>query len=76
MPSEAGMTGNPSDWREFGVRIVRHGEFDSNTPQTPGMHREAAISRASAGSEKIWAGTAVIQTAPRPVRTTTVPSKA
>jgi hypothetical protein len=40
------------------------------------MHREAAISRASAGSEKIWAGTAVIQTAPRPVRTTTVPSKA
>ena len=43
------MTGNPSDWREFGVRIVRHGEFDSNTPQTPGMHREAAISRASAG---------------------------
>ena len=40
------MTGNPSDWREFGVRVVRHGEFDSNTPQTPGMHREAAISRA------------------------------
>ncbi len=70
------MTGNPSDWREFGVRIVRHGEFDSNTPQTPGMHREAAISRASAGSEKICGGTAVIQTAPRPVRTTTVPSKA
>ena len=55
------MTGNPSDWRDSGVRIVRQGEFDSNTPQTPGMHREAAISRASAGAEKIWAGTAIIE---------------
>lgn len=55
------MTGNPSDWRESGVRIVRHGQFDANTPQTPGMHREAAISRASAGSEKIWAGTVMIE---------------
>ena len=44
------MTGNPSEWRESGVRIVRQGEFDPNTPQTPGMHREAAISRASAGA--------------------------
>src|SRR5215469_10836677 len=61
MPSEAGMTGTPSDWRDSGVRIVRHGEFDPNTPQTPGMHREAAISRASAGAEKIWAGTVIIQ---------------
>src|SRR6516164_8156566 len=61
MPSEAGMTGTPSGWRESGVRIVHHGEFDPNTPQTPGMHREAAISRASAGAEKIWAGTVIIQ---------------
>ena len=55
------MTGNRSKWRESGVRIVRHGEFDPNTPQTPGMHREAAISRASAGAEKIWAGNVIIQ---------------
>jgi uncharacterized RmlC-like cupin family protein len=61
MASEAGVTGNPSEWRESGVRIVRQGEFDPNTPQTPGMHREAAISRASAGAEKIWAGTVVIE---------------
>jgi uncharacterized RmlC-like cupin family protein len=61
MPSEAGMTGSSSDWRDSGVRIVRQDEFDSNTPQTPGMRREAAISRASAGAGKIWAGTAVIQ---------------
>ena len=55
------MTSNASDGREFGIRIVHHGEFDPNTPQTPGMHREAAISRASAGAEKIWAGTVKIQ---------------
>ena len=55
------MTGIPSDWRESGVRIVRQGEFDPNTPQTPGMHREAAISRASAGAEKICAGPVINQ---------------
>jgi uncharacterized RmlC-like cupin family protein len=51
---------NPPDWRDQGVRIVRHDQLDPNTPQTPGMHREAAISRASAGAEKIWAGTVKI----------------
>jgi uncharacterized RmlC-like cupin family protein len=43
------------------VRIVHHGQLNSNTAQTPGMHREAAISRASAGADKIWAGTVEIQ---------------
>jgi len=55
------MSSYSPDWREFGVRIVRHGQLDPNTPQTPGLHREAAISRASAGAEKIWAGTVQIQ---------------
>jgi uncharacterized RmlC-like cupin family protein len=55
------MISYPSDWREFGVRIVHDGQFDANTPQTPGMHREAAISRGSAGAEKIWAGTVAIE---------------
>ena len=36
------------------------GELDPNTPQTPGMHREAAIDAARAGAEKLWAGTVVI----------------
>ena len=49
------------DWRESGVRIVHHGQLNSNTAQTPGMHRKAAISRASAGADKIWAGTVEIQ---------------
>ena len=55
------MTSNPPDWREFGVRTVRHDRLDSSTPQTPGMYRQAAISRASAGAERIWAGTVTIQ---------------
>jgi len=49
------------DWREFGVRTVRYDQLDPSTPQTPGMHRQAAISRASAGAERIWAGTVTIQ---------------
>jgi uncharacterized RmlC-like cupin family protein len=48
------------DWRLHGVRVVHAGELDSNTPQTPGMSRAAAISAASAGAEKLWAGTADI----------------
>ena len=55
------MSSYSPDWSEFGVRIVHHGQLNPNTPQTPGMHREAAISRASAGADKIWAGTVEIQ---------------
>jgi uncharacterized RmlC-like cupin family protein len=55
------MTSNSPDWRELGVRIVRHDQLDANTPQTPGMHREAAVSRASVGAEKIWAGRVTIE---------------
>jgi uncharacterized RmlC-like cupin family protein len=55
------MCSNSPDWRERGVRIVRHDQLDPCTAQTPGMYREAAISRASAGAEKIWAGTVTIQ---------------
>ena len=50
-----------SDWKNHGVRIVRAGEFDTNTPQTPGMSRAAAITTASAGAHKLWAGTVVVQ---------------
>jgi uncharacterized RmlC-like cupin family protein len=55
------MTSYPPDWRESGVRIVHDGQLDATTAQTPGMHREAAISRASAGAERIWAGTVEIE---------------
>ncbi len=49
------------DWKQNGVKIVRAGEFDSNTPQTPGMSRAAAITNARTGASKLWAGTVVVQ---------------
>ena len=48
------------DWRRHGVRVVTSERLDFNTPQTPGMTRAAAINRASAGAEKLWAGTVEI----------------
>ena len=48
------------DWRNQGVRVVTGGQLDFNTPQTPGMTRAAAINRANAGAEKLWAGTVEI----------------
>jgi uncharacterized RmlC-like cupin family protein len=50
-----------TDWRLTGVRVVRAGELDPNTPQTPGMDRAAAINAATAGAEKLWAGTVDIK---------------
>jgi len=49
------------DWRRNGVRVVRGDALDLNTPQTPGMTRAAAISHASAGANKLWAGTVTIE---------------
>src|SRR5215211_6820629 len=49
-----------TDWKSHGVRIVRSGELDTNTPQTPGMNRAAAITHARAGATKLWAGTVTI----------------
>ena len=48
-------------WRDHGVRVVRAADLDPNTPQTPGMHREAAITHARTGAEQLWAGTVVIE---------------
>src|SRR6266851_9120682 len=49
-----------ADWRECGIRIVRAGELDTNTAQTPGMTRAAAITHARTGADKLWAGTVVV----------------
>ena len=53
-------TKSTSDWRLHGVRIVRSDDLDLNTPQTPGMTRAAAITHATAGANKLWAGTVTI----------------
>ena len=47
-------------WRYRGVRIVGADEFDDNTQQTAGMYRQAAVSAASSGAAKIWAGVVTI----------------
>src|SRR5205085_7938438 len=54
------MAAAERDWKQHGVRVVKSGELDPNTPQTPGMTRAAAIDRARAGAEKLWAGTVTI----------------
>lgn len=48
------------DWKTQGIKVVRAGELDSNTAQTPGMTRAAAITHATAGASKLWAGTVVV----------------
>ena len=49
-----------ADWKEHGIKIVRAGELDGNTPQTPGMSRAAAITHARTGASKLWAGTVTV----------------
>jgi uncharacterized RmlC-like cupin family protein len=48
-------------WKYDGVRVIPGDALDPNTPQTPGMEREAAINFARVGAQKIWAGTVRIQ---------------
>ena len=49
---------NTSDtWKTNGVQVIPGGQLDSNTPQTPGMDRAAAINFARVGAQKLWAGT-------------------
>jgi uncharacterized RmlC-like cupin family protein len=52
--------GGGHDWRHDGVRVIKAGQLDPNTAQTPGMNRAAAINYARVGAQKIWAGTVTI----------------
>lgn len=45
------------DWKLHGVKVIPAGSLDTNTAQTPGMNRAAAINLARVGAQKIWAGT-------------------
>ena len=47
-------------WRTDGVRVIPGEALDTNTPQTPGMHRAAAVTHARVGAAKLWAGTVTI----------------
>ncbi len=44
-------------WKHDGVAVVRADQLDTNTAQTPGMNRAAAINFARTGAQKLWAGT-------------------
>lgn len=48
-------------WRKDGVKVISGNQLDTNTPQTRGMSRSAAIDHARAGAEKIWAGKVIIE---------------
>ena len=54
------MAGSSSRWRSSGVRIIRASELDSNTAQTLGMQRRAAVTTERTGASKLWAGTVTI----------------
>jgi uncharacterized RmlC-like cupin family protein len=47
-------------WRLHGVRVIPGDKLDTNTAQTPGMNRAAAITHARVGADKLWAGTVTI----------------
>ena len=51
------MADHEHDWRTQGIRVVPGDQLDTNTAQTPGMHRAAAIDHARVGAQKLWAGT-------------------
>ena len=58
------MSDAPTDeprWKHDGVRVIKGDRLDSNTAQTPGMFRQAAINHARVGAQKIWAGTVTIE---------------
>ena len=44
-------------WKHDGVCVVPGNQLDTNTAQTPGMNRAAAINFARVGAQKLWAGT-------------------
>lgn len=47
-------------WKHNGVCVIAGNQLDSNTAQTPGMDRRAAINFARVGAQKLWAGTVTI----------------
>jgi uncharacterized RmlC-like cupin family protein len=54
------MSHSSSRWRSQGVRIIHANELDTNTAQTLGMQRRAAVTTERTGATKLWAGTVTI----------------
>jgi hypothetical protein len=49
------------DWKTNGVRVIPGDSLDTNTAQTPGMSRAAAVNFARVGARMLWAGTVTIE---------------
>src|SRR5881227_757352 len=60
LKGSACMSEETAKWKHDGVRVIPGHSLDSNTAQTPGMDRKAAINLARAGAQKLWAGTVAI----------------
>src|ERR1700736_84972 len=60
MPDHGHDQEHAPKWKFDGVRVIKGNQLDTNTPQTPGMNRAAAINAARVGAQKIWAGTVTI----------------
>lgn len=63
LPAGDGITsvaGMATEWRDDGVRVIPGDSLDTNTAQTPGMNRAAAVTQDRAGAQKLWAGTVTI----------------
>jgi len=54
------MSDQEAKWKYDGVRVIPGSSLDTNTAQTPGMDRRAAITHARVGAQKLWAGTVTI----------------
>lgn len=60
-PSRPTMDNPPEDaWKHSGVQVIAGDQLDTNTAQTPGMNRAAAVTFARTGAQKLWAGTVKI----------------
>tara|TARA_Y100000590_G_C15458326_1_gene915477 strand:- start:309 stop:854 length:546 start_codon:yes stop_codon:yes gene_type:complete len=57
---EITMSSKSGKWLNDGVKVISGENLDGNTPQSPGMSRASAINRATAGANKLWAGTVII----------------
>ena len=48
------------DWERNGVKVIPGDQLDTDTAQTLGMERAAAVTLARTGAQKLWAGTVSI----------------
>lgn len=51
------MDNPPEDgWKHIGVQVIPGDQLDTNTAQTPGMNRAAAVTFARTGAQKLYVG--------------------